>query len=265
MSKNIFLFNQISKQNDFEVNNLTVNQDLKLTGAESDCLLSTDANSNVVTFNNGPSRYLLEIDPLTLKPKWTNNILVDDITVNEMTINNTQQADLLVIGDGLGSVERLPRGPNNYVLCSDNLTFGLNYKSIYQLLNLQAGNLFADNSGIIYSEKPTTYTLFSSTFSTSTPILNVQHNVVINRKYKITCNFINTQLSGQNFYNLSVSSIGILKNYFTTTLQSSETLISFYTAINTGTDFISLTGTHNPTSEVGTATRISLIVEPLGY
>ena len=79
--------------------------------------ISTDSNSDVVTFNNGPDRYLLEIDGTSHIPTWTNNILVDDITTNTMTINSTVIGDLLNIGDNVGSVERLPNGLNNQVLC----------------------------------------------------------------------------------------------------------------------------------------------------
>jgi hypothetical protein len=265
MSKNIFLFNKIGAQNQMEVNDLTVNQDLKLNGADTDCLLKTDSNSNVVTFKNGPARYLIEVDGTTLKPEWTNNIKVDDITTNTMTINNTTQGDILVIGDGIGSVERLVRGPNNYILCSDDNTFGLNYKSIYQLLNLQPGNLFADTNGFIYSEKPYTAQQPATTSFFTNEYIKIDNvPLVAGRKYKITYNFVNLQGSGQNLYTVNVSTIGNIKSYVTTALQSCENVIHYFTSNVSSVVTISLIASHNPVNENGVITNIIFIMEPLG-
>jgi hypothetical protein len=268
MSKNIFLFNKIGATNQLEVNDLTVNQDLKLNGADTDCLLKTDSNSNVVTFTNGPARYLIEVDGTTLKPEWTNSIRVDEIETNLIKINNTQQADILVIGDNLGNVERLAKGPNNYVLCCDDFnTFGLNYKSVYQLLNLQAGQVFSDNIGFIYNEK--TYTNLQpaeNTFTTNSLLKSDNVPVVVGRKYKITYNFISTQASGSgtNVFDVYVQFIGLVKSYATPIQQNCETIIHVFTSPTSGLINIALTGGHTPTSALGKAGNIMFLCEPLG-
>ena len=258
--KNIFLFNKISAQNELNVNNLTVNQQLKLNGADLNELLITDSNSNVITFNNGSDRYLLEIDGTSHQPAWTNNILVDDITTNTMTINNTQ-ADVLVIGDGIGSVERLPKGLNNQVLCVDASTFGLNYKYIYQLLNLSVGTVFSDNSGNIYSDRTSYGVGGIATFTNSTVLFSFNKSVVNGRNYKATLSWNSLQAIGGNItYTVNITG----QSATTYVTFSQENIMIPFTANFTGTCTIQLVGARLPTSSNGTVNKVNIVVEPLG-
>lgn len=268
MSKNIFLFNKIGAQNQMEVNDLQVNQQLKLTGADPDCLLKTDSNSNVVTFTNGPARYLIEVDGTSLKPEWTNSIKVDEIETNTIKINNTTQADILVIGDNLGNVERLVRGPNNYILCSDDNTFGLNYKSIYDLISLPTGQVFADQNGRFFTDRFFADQQIATTTITGTGLTILKQNnvpLVAGRNYKLTYNYQLQQPDGQTVFIAEISGIGQVKSYTNSSLSGIDTIVHYFTANNTGLIQIRLQGIHVPsTNSYCFCGNIVFIVEPLG-
>lgn len=252
-----------------EVNDLTVNQDLKLNGADTDCLLKTDSNSNVVTFNNGPARYLIEVDGTTLKPEWTNNIKVDEIETNTIKINNTAQADILVIGDNLGNVERLVRGPNNYILCSDDNTFGLNYKSIYDLINIPTGQVFTDVNGRFFSEKAFTDQYIPGTSITGNALTNlriINAPIIAGRKYKLTYNFLTQQPDGETIYFANITGIGQVKTFNNTSLKSIDTMIHFFTAPSSGSFQFTLSAIHvPPANSFCVCSNIIFMLEPLGY
>lgn len=262
MSKNIYLYNKINAQDNFEVNQLTVNQKLHLTGSTANELLITDANSDVVNFTNGPDRYLLEIDSATHAPAWTNNISIDDITTNTMTINNTQQGDVLVIGDTQGSVDRLPLGLNNTVLAVDTSGgYPLKYKSIDSILNLSQGKLFVDNTGIIYTDQSSYGISGAVVFSSSTVLYSINKTVVNGRNYKASVSFNNIQSSGNNTYTLNISDQTPL-TYVTTSTSSQENIIFPFTASFNGSATIQLVGSHLP-SGAGTVNKVSIICEAI--
>jgi hypothetical protein len=266
--KNIFLFNKISAQDNLDVNHLTVNQELTLKGATPNELLITNSSSDIVTFNNGPDRYLLEIDSTSHTPKWTNNILVDDITTNTMTINNTFIGDLLTIGDNIGSVDRLPNGLNNQVLCVDtSLAYPLKYKYVNQLLGLSNGVVFADGSQNLFTERATFNTsAIPITFTTSAVLNQITSNVVNGRKYKVSASWNNLINSGgSNIYTLTIT--GQTNNTYVTTVSSSqENIMTAFTAGFTGTCGIQILGAHVGGSggANGTASKVFIIIEPLG-
>jgi len=266
MSKNIFLYNKITSQNTLDVNQLTVDQKLTLSGATPFSLLETDANSDVVTFNNGPANYVLEIDPTDLKPSWTNALTIDSVTLNSMHINSTSQADILCIGDNANTLARLPVGPNGYVVCSDTSTFGLNYKSVSSLLNLSDGSVFSDNSGNIYSEKSSFGVSGATTFSSSTNLFTLNSNVVNARNYKVTVswnNLINN--GGSNTYTLSITGQSSI-TYVTSVASSQENISTAFTANFSGSSSFQLIGGHSGGSAGanGTSNKVTIIVQPLG-
>ena len=265
MSKNIFLYNRVAAQNDIEVNKLKVNEQLTLTGADPNELLITDSNSNIITFNNGPSRYILEIDPINLKPSWTNTITVDDITTNTMTINNTQQADVIVIGDTIGSIARLPKGLNNQVLVVDNGTFGLNYKYIKDIIGLStAGKIFIDAFGNFFTEKSYFGTSGVVAFTNSTTLYQLPVSTIGGNKYTVTVSFNNTQPTGNNTYSLAIDGQGTVLTYVTSSTSSQENISwSWVSGIN-GTTNIQLIGAHLPNTSNGTVNKVHIIVQPLG-
>lgn len=277
MSKNIFLYNKPStSQNDLQVNNLTVNQQLKLNGADPNELLITDADSNVVTFNNGPDRYLLEIDAATHTPKWTNNISIDAVTTNELRINNLQTGDLLVANEGPsvdGYLERLPIGFNDTVLSTNTISgFPLQYRYIPDILNLPTGPIFslAGSSNQFYvhrnhydiSPNPVTFQGSTVLFQT------VYNNAFQSANYKITITFINLiNGGGTNIYSLVIPGIGTLLTYTTTQVDGFEVIVQPYNQPFNGAVTIQLVGAHvgGAGDSSGTVNQQTILVEPLGF
>jgi len=282
--KNIYNYDVISGQNNLNVNTLTINQDLTLTGAPINSLLITDPNSNVIAFTNGPANYILAIDPLLIKPSWTNDIIVDRVQTNSMKIFGTQEGDILQVSNGdiarvaIGTTGQiLTVGDTNNVQWQDLiLPDPLSIQDLTLTTSLHinfgtGGKLFVDsNSKIVYSELTQNYQDNNSTNYTDIGLIVLStyfsFSTVSGRKYCLSCNFGNgNSVPNISFINMKIGNTVIKscsKYYAIIGLNDNIHFQYVFTANTTGLITVSLEG--QTSTGQNTASNFTWLLSPLG-
>lgn len=221
MSKTIFNKEVVSNQSNQTIDNLTVNDSLTLNGAPPNQLLITETGGKVAVFPNGPSNYVLIIDSLTMSPAWTNDVILQNVTTNTITIPGTTTGDLLVTDDTSGTIDRLPIGTPGQVLSVGDvgrpewqdiiLPNPLTLNNLIITTNLKlyggAGCVFVDGSSNVYTERNQVYNDFGvRNYSTTQGTISVylSWNTIAGRKYKLSVNFSNGNNYPTNYSILSL-------------------------------------------------------------
>lgn len=228
-------------------------------------LIIGDTNGNVDGLDLGTTNDVLVANPSNNGlPGYTNALSINTLTANDIKINGLINGDLL-IGVTNDFVDRLPIGPNGYLLSSNGTD------PIWSPLTLPFTNgaLFVDGGGTVYSERPSyAISAIPVTFTTSTTIFSLNTNVVGSRNYKVSVSWNNLITSGgQNTYSLSISSFGTVLSFVTSNTSSQENIIFPFQSSGTGSITISLIGAHTGGSGTpnGTANKVVITLEPLGF
>lgn len=206
--KNIYNYDVVPSQEELFVNDLTISNNLTLQGANNGLL--EVLNQNVVDIPNGPDRYVLEIDQVTNRPAWTNNVKTDTLETNTLKINNTFEGDLLTFNSGGVDIVRLPLGTSGQLLVSNGLQpewqnlivpdpLVLNDVTIdnsLKITNEVKGIAFINNSKYVVSEDVQVLNFIDSgSAAFLSPVTNILVssffvNLVSGRRYRLNLSFI---------------------------------------------------------------------------
>jgi hypothetical protein len=271
--KSIYNYEKTPNQGTTTITELTVTNNLRLTGA-NDGLLEV-VGSNVGDIPNGPIRYLLEIDQSNNRPAWTNNIKVDEVETNTIKINGTSRGDLLVM-DNSNEASRLPVGSSGQILTSNGITpewqalilpdpFNLNDLTINNSLrisNLTNGFLYVNNTGNVSRVQNSHYQELLSypiSFTSLQTLITFPFNVISGFTYKVSVNFIHEANSNVTTYQIIIPSFA--GKLITVSQNMPVTVFFIYTASFTGVQFMIVNGSVN--TSISNASLFSFSAEVL--
>lgn len=166
-----------------DTQNVIIRNGLQITGATKGGVLICENTSNDIgELVLGPQDFVMASDlNNTGLPIWRNNLILNEITTNQIKIPGVVQGDLLV-GQNTNYLGRLPIGSNDQVLFSNGTNIGW--------LSPNARNSYYYNAG---TNNNVPFNVIGIVFNSTTL------NLIIGKRYKITVSARISSLADTNF------------------------------------------------------------------